>query len=87
MKQILLMIAVVALVGCGDNTPLGRINKKERERKEQRKEFEERLEFEFEAFPSPPPKPKPPPKLTDCPDCKREVSTRAKTCVHCGAPL
>lgn len=25
--------------------------------------------------------------LTTCPDCGREVSTRASACPHCGAPL
>ncbi len=25
--------------------------------------------------------------LTKCPDCRREVSTRAEACPHCGCPL
>lgn len=25
--------------------------------------------------------------LTHCPDCKKEVSTRAATCPNCGAPM
>jgi DNA-directed RNA polymerase subunit M/transcription elongation factor TFIIS len=29
----------------------------------------------------------PPAKLVRCPDCGREVSRRAATCPHCGAPL
>ena len=24
--------------------------------------------------------------LTNCPDCNREISTKAQTCPHCGAP-
>jgi uncharacterized protein YbaR (Trm112 family) len=28
-----------------------------------------------------------PSSLTQCPDCSREVSKRAATCPHCGAPL
>lgn len=31
--------------------------------------------------------PVPKPKLMNCPDCDKEVSTRSKSCVHCGCPF
>ncbi len=43
------------------------------------------------AHHSPSPEPAPTisdaPKLIHCPDCAREVSKRAATCPHCGAPI